>query len=173
MPWLLGAIVAPFILFGIAMTAGTKKNNKNVVYYGIGYRIIMLVGIAMIALLIILGWIYNSDDKDIAILMTGLAVIMLSFFVWGFFVIFSFKLEVKEDCFVVRNRIFRKKTYRYDQITGIKWRTNPYSPCYILLIGKKKVELSAQMINFELIDKKLRKEGIFKKVPAYMSTLGF
>lgn len=172
MPWLLGVIIAPFILFGIAMTAGTKRNNKNVVYYGIGYRIVMLVGIIIATLFGVLLWI-DPNDKDTTILITVLVLVMLSFFVWGFFVIFSFKLEVKEDCFIVRNRIFRKKTYRYDQITGIKWRTNPYSPCYILLIGKKKVELSAQMINFELIDKKLRKEGVFKKVPAYMSTLRF
>lgn len=87
--------------------------------------------------------------------------------VFSFAALYSFlcKIIVKED-YIVARKIFCNRIYKYEEITGISYKKAVFGDAtYVLRFGRKKLEISQLMVNKNIMDKKLKQEGIFKKYP--------
>ena len=165
MGYILSSILAGFILpiFFIIFTE-SKKDNSNIVRYGNAWKILVALFVGFMLSLTI--WAFFDFAAGENWYFHGLTIPFTAMFGYGLNVGLSTKIQVFEDYFLSRNFFWRTKKYRYDEITGIKYRRgNEVITCYLIVIGKKKIEISNTLVNFKLIDDKLRKEGIFSKYP--------
>ena len=165
MRYIIFGVLAGFILpiiFIIFMES--KKENSNIIRCGNGLKILTSLFVTVLLSFTIWGFFDIGIGEDWYY--HGLTVPYVVIFGYGLNVILSIKIQIFDDYFLTRNFFWRTKKYRYDEITGIKYRRgNEIITCYLIMIGKKKIEISNTLVNFKLIDDKLKKEGIFSKYP--------
>lgn len=157
-----GLILSVTIPIVFSMLSNEKNDKTNIVKNPIGIKCLMVGFICFLITMAILAGIfqdYNEDPYGIV----GVISVISVFSVLANMIV-SYKLEVFDDYFLFRNFWWRTKKYTYDQITGLKRRKgNEFIICYVVLIGKTKIEISNTMVNFKLIDNKLRREDVFRK----------
>ena len=165
MGYIIFGVLAGFLLpiIFIILTE-SKKDNSNVVRCGNGLKILTSLFVAFLIFITVWGFFDFAAGENWYF--HGLTIPYVVIFGYGLNVILSTKIQIFDDYFLSRNFFWRTKKYRYDEITGIKYRKgNEMIICYLIVIGKKKIEISNPLVNFKLIDDKLRKEGIFRKYP--------
>lgn len=120
---------------------------------------LFFIGFLLFALL-------STGQEDEAVFcVVVLCIILGGVFSFAALYSFSCKIIVKEDCIVAR-KFFCNKTYKYEEITGISYKKAAFGDAtYVLRFGRKKLEISQLMVNKNVMDKKLKQEGIFKKYP--------
>ena len=98
-----------------------------------------------------------------------IAVLICSIFGVTFFILtilaFFCKITVGDEFITIRKFLITK-TFKYEDITNIKYKKQVFgSFAYIIKFGRTRVEISQFMTNRNIIDKKLKAEGVFKKYP--------
>jgi len=108
----------------------------------------------------------STGQEDEVVFFEVLLSILLGC-VFSLATLYSFlcKILVKDETIITR-KFFCRRTYKYEDITNISYKKAAFGDStYVLRFGKKRLEISQLMVNKDIIDRKLKEEGIFNKYP--------
>jgi len=154
---LIGSSLAGSLVFAYSFKVKVKakpneiKPPKICIYSGI----LFIIGIVVI----IYFCLQNKDDIVYIIFLVPL-------FLVGFWLMFHgifWRIELKEDTFIYRNRIGRKKEYRYEEVTAYK--EIKYGTIRMYINNKKRITVDYWNSNLDDLNKKLYEKFLKPKTP--------
>jgi hypothetical protein len=147
------SLLCPLIISFLAVPRKSKKENilRCPVIIGI-FGIVFLIGILILCYFIV--------EEDYSILfglvpLMGISILAILYPI-------TWRIVVKEECFVYRNLLGIKRKYLYSDITKIVIRERGIVKLWRIYMGKKQVTVEEMLINSEYFIKKLRSEKVFK-----------
>ncbi len=140
------------VLICLVYKKGKKTNEKTVLHFPLLFRIvpILMFGVTAIGCVCIL--LFQFEEWPLAILIfVGFSLPgLIMFIMWSLW-----RVDVKEDGFVYRNFLGRKKEYKYEDLEyqmhpkGMKW--------YFYKDNKKVICIANWIENEDFLEKRYRK----------------
>ncbi len=136
----------------------------GVLKFSLWFKIFCLAFTLFFVAFLLFALLTVQEDEAVFIAVLICSIFGVTFFIltiWAFFC----KITVGDEFITIRKFLITK-TFKYEDITNIKYKKQVFgSFAYIIKFGRTRVEISQFMTNRNIIDKKLKAEGVFKKYP--------